>query len=128
MSRWKTHGKSNFDRNFDRKFFIFDRFVKKQYLYYTINNVCGDRRLKIESSPLPANKKQWNENHRSLLACLYRLPLLLGYNSSAVVSFIRSFIHSFIHSKINCEGQEHFIFCKLIRFRQVDHPWLKRHL
>src|SRR6218665_724850 len=61
--RWMTHGKSNFDR----KFYIFDSFAEKQFPYQKRNNVCADRRLKIESPPLRASKKQSNEIHRNLL-------------------------------------------------------------
>src|SRR6218665_244556 len=43
------------------------------------------------------------------------------YIHSFVYSFVYSFFNqSFIHSKINCEGQEHLICCKLIQYCQVD--------
>ena len=94
--------------------------------------------LKIESLPLSASKKQSNEIHRNLLvdqSTTSTIILLLGYNSFTAVSFIHNtYIHSFvypffnqsfIHSKINFDGQEHLICCKLIRYCQVG-PKLDR--
>src|SRR6218665_3515480 len=72
--------------NFDRKFYIFDKFAEKQFPYQKRNNFCADRRLKNELTPLPASEKQSNEMH-------HNLP---GYNSFTAVNFIHSFIHSFI--------------------------------
>src|SRR6218665_44431 len=108
--------------NFDRKFYTFDRFAEKQFPYRKRSNVCADR-LKVESPKLPANKKQWNENHRSLLACLSTtstsglqlvnrckfhtfihsfIPLLFILQPVMIHSFVYSFFNqSFIHSKIN---------------------------
>src|SRR6218665_659206 len=95
---WKTHSKENqISTNFDRKFYIFDRLAEKQFPYQKTNNVYADRRLKIESPPLPASKKQSKEIHRNLLVDQSTTRLLLCYNSFTTVSFIHN-IHSFIHS------------------------------
>src|SRR6218665_3935273 len=94
--------------NFDRKFYIVDRFAKKQCPYHNRNNVAADQRSKIESSPLPASKKQTKEIHRNLRRRpndhFYRLQLVYRCQFH---SFVRSSIHSFnqslIHPKINSD-------------------------
>src|SRR6218665_90970 len=76
--------------NFDRKFYIFDRFAEKQFLYEK-RNVCADRRIKIESPPLPASKKQ------STLSNLPNIhaPLITKQSSHENNPWFTSYIQAF---------------------------------
>src|SRR6218665_441653 len=118
------------ENQISKNFYIFDGFAEKEFPYQKRNNVCANRSSKIEPPTPPASNKQSNEIHRNLLVdrstTTSRLQLvhrckfhtLYIHIGLHIYSFIRSFIYSFnqsfIHSKINYEGQEHLICCKVI--------------
>jgi len=80
--------------NFDRKFCILDWFAEKQFSYEKRNNVCADRRLKIESPPLPASNLLVDQSASSTS----RLQLVHRCKFHTHNTFIHSLIHSFSHS------------------------------
>src|SRR6218665_368234 len=87
-------------RNFDLKFYIFHRFSEKQFPHHKRNNVCSDRRLKIESPPLPASKKQSKEIHHNLLVDQSTTSKLQLVHRCTRTCKFHSFVHSFNQSSI----------------------------